>query len=244
VVAFTLYEANHLRSESFSSTYVYEITLQTDTTLWNMTLILPLPEISGGSPILDALRGGNVYGKPETWDTTVVEKNGVKMLQIYADVILPVYHPLPVPISKGESTTNVLPESTMDNASSAQVPIPVQMVITVISNHRIDTRTPIGHEPLFSPRFNSTEVECSFPYDKTSGQINCFEYESVLYSSCDAESNATVSIDISLIGRNEWWLLGWSFNEYRDHIYTELRPDRNHGQIVRGELIQGIGSYS
>jgi hypothetical protein len=241
-VAFALYEADRLKSESFSSTYVYEITLWTDATLREVTLVLPLPETGNYSPIRDALEGENVSGKPETWNITVVDRNAVEMLQIHAAEIVPIYRPPPVPTAEGESVMDV-PESPYPLPSSDQIPVPFRITVTAKSDSPIDTRSPLGHEPLLYPRFNSTEVECGFPH-QTSDTTACFEYESVLYASYDSPANATVSVDISLTARNEWWMLGWTFNEYQDHIYTEIRSDPGQGQVIPGELVQGIGSYS
>lgn len=83
------------------------------------------------------------------------------------------------------------------------------------------------------------EVNCSEEYLKHYRYVKCYNYSSVLFFDSYPEINT--SIYISLEGRNEWFQMGWTGNEFSDHTFAFITGEG--WKEVKGSLEAGKGRY-
>lgn len=250
---------NSLYSESFTSEYIYEIRIDTDKTLRNVTLYIPLPSSeSGYSPILNKISEDEPpdFGGGENWELKIVDTKYGKMLGIHANELQPIYkqglkeHPSSIP----EEYDSLLEKNTEKSAQ----PVNVTSNFIVASVERgdlnnsdisekdgaIDTKNPHGAEPLLNPRFNQTQLKCDFPYPKKwEGTIRCFEFDSWIYMNHSAPVDTKISVNILFKGINSWWVYGWSGNQYRETIMSEISGENQGWVEVQGKTVVGEGNY-
>ncbi|TAJ43546.1 hypothetical protein CUJ86_10475 [Methanofollis fontis] len=225
-----------------TGTYRYEITLTTPAPLQNLSLILPLPVENGTSAIGEMLVGGDGYGVPENWSLAVTEVDGTPVLVVTAAEVLPRYAPRPVAVTPGdEPEEGVTITYSPEYSDDTPVLLPFRMGATVEAGTEtytaerepgpIDTRHPLGAEPVLAPKHNLTTVS-----------EREYLYTTPLFLHCDAPAGTVVRVTITLSGSNEWWLLGWSSNSYTDLITAEVPADGGW-QTVAGRLVTGEGRY-
>jgi hypothetical protein len=237
------YYTHRLYERSYASEYHYAVTIETDSILHNVALYLPLPMLEGASKIGDELIAGNV-SKPDDWDCNVAETEHGRMLEISAREIAPQFHPLPTPIEPGTEPQEPPDGNVSDTFPRTTVSTPEGISITVHADHGINTKKPIGNEPLLSPKYNLTRSTCELPYPEGRTPPGCYEYQSRIYTDYTAPPNAKFSIYIELEGRNSWWVYGWSGNEYRDNANVTLLGENHGWHVTSGKLIEGEGRYS
>jgi len=213
-----MYHTHELYEKSHRSEYEYEIIIESNSILHNITLFVPLPVLEGGSRVGDEIMTGNT-SKPDDWNFSIVETEHGKMLKISAEKIAP-KPPLPVP---GEGTDWIL--------------------VKLQADEEINTKNSIGNEPLLSPKYNLTSSDCEFPYPEGRTLPNCYEYESRIYADYVTSSDAKVSIYVEIEGRNSWWVYGWSGNNYRDQIEITFIGEQHGWYVALGKLVIGEGRY-
>ena len=231
LAALLMYHAHGLYEKSYTSEYHYGITIQSDSVLHNITLFVPLPAFEEKSKIGDEIMAGNA-SKRDDWDCRIVETEHGKMLEISADEIAPEFHPLPTPLESIEPGEEETPVSMSKGIS-----------VRVDADYDINTKNPIGNEPLLSPEYNLTRSTCELPYPERPAPPNCYEYESLIYADYTASLDAKVSIYIELAGENSWWVYGWSGNHYHDRIRITFTGEQHGWYIASGKLVEGEGRY-
>ena len=116
-----------------------------------MTFFLPVPELNSTPVLITSLLNGTAYGVSPDWNLSVVRQNGTPMLAIRADRMVPEYHGYPIAIEPG---TTVLPTTLVpghEYSGDTPVLMPVTIAVMEATASEIDTRDPVGHEPLFFP---------------------------------------------------------------------------------------------
>ncbi|MDN7023980.1 hypothetical protein FGU65_03580 [Methanoculleus sp. FWC-SCC1] len=217
-------------AETLSSTYTYEITLETDRVLTNVTLFLPLPENGGRSPVTLAVGRGDLAGLPRGWGIGLYGAGNATFMKITADRIAPEYRPPPVAV--GEE----------GNPAASPVLVPIRLVAEADAGAVIDTAHPLGNSTLLRPKYSLTGVACDFPHDPASPPV-CYTYETAFFASYRAAPDARVTITVGLTGSNTWFVFGWSGNELRDRAVLTLTGPSDGWQRVRGAMKTGIGRY-
>jgi hypothetical protein len=228
-IGFSAYVQGTYR-ETLSSTYTYEITLETDAVLTNVTLFLPLPDDGGRSPVVLAAGRGDIVGLPETWSADLYGAGDATFVKFTADRIAPEYRAAPVPV--GEEA---------DPAAPA-VLVPVRLVVEADAPGLIDTADPLGNAAVLRPKYNLTGVACNFPHDPAAPPV-CYEYETSFFASYETVPDARVTIAVGLTGSNTWFVFGWSGNEFRDRAALTLSGESRGWHRAEGALAAGIGRY-
>ena len=205
-----MYHTHELYEKSYRSEYRYEITIDSDSALYNVTLLVPLPIIDGRSRIGDEIIAGHA-SKPDGWSCSIVETKHGKMLKISAEKIPP------------------------------GVRKRISAVVDV--GRDINTKNPIGSEPLLSPKYNLTLSTYDLPYPEGQSPPTCYEYESRIYADFESPTDAEVSIYIEAEGENSWWVYGWSGNSYRDRVGITFTGEQPGWHIASGKLVYGEGRY-
>ena len=243
VAGFWIYHTHDLYEKTYNSTYHYEIILETDSVLYNVTLYLPLPTLSGESIFKDTIRDETIAEdcglQPCDWKVDGTETEHGTMLEIRADKISPEFHSLPVPILPvslpSEEGWEEPRAGNVSETYSNETPvlIPKGISISVQADHDIQTKKPMGKEPLLSPKLNVTrfihEVPGLAPPD-------CSTYESRIFAAYTTTPTAQVSLSIQFTGRNEWWVYMWSGTMYRDNVNAILSGTQRGWSVAQGEF--------
>jgi hypothetical protein len=219
--------------------YVYTIDLSYTATINNVTLFLPVPELNNTPLFITSLLDKTAYGVSPDWNLSVASENGTPMLAIRAARMVPEYHGYPVAIEPG---TSVFPTTRVpghEYSGDTPVLMPVTIAVMETSTSEIETRNPVGHEPLFFPGGNFTTGSCVTPV--CDGRV--YDHPVPLYISYTSGSPAGISLRVSVLGSNSIWRGGWLSNTYSDTLVLGI-ADGNQGWISgRGKLITAEGVY-
>jgi hypothetical protein len=212
-------------------TYFYSIDLTYTTPIDNVTLILPVPELNNTPMFMASLLNKSAYGISPDWDLTIVYENGTPMLEIRAARMVPEYHGYPIPIEPGAS---VLPTTRVpghEYSSDTPVLIPVTVAVMETTGSPIDTRHPVGHEPVFFPGGVFTPGH-NFP---------TYDHTVPVYVNYTSEKPVAISLRVSVYGSNGIWRGGWVSNTYSDTVVVETADGRQGWIDGDGELITAGG---
>ncbi|QYZ80211.1 hypothetical protein E2N92_12605 [Methanofollis formosanus] len=244
--------------ETSQAVHIYDLELFTTGPLENATLLVPLPSYYDAATgknetVVDLSRTSFENFDQDTISVEIEEVNGVPMLKIAADRIAPLYTNRIEPIlaMPGENESD-LPQPThiYSDQYSEETPVPVAMELSMYDtavDHEIDTRTPLGKEPLFMPyriteNISGSEGGMDGDYYLSEGASgHLIEVPFILSYDADDENVLTISTEFQ--GTNQWWVLGWQSNSYRERIRHEFEGACNGTYQVRGVLITGEGVY-
>jgi len=118
-----------------------------------------------------------------------------------------------------------------------------EIYLRVVSESSIDTKNAIDNEPVLYPVNNLTQEEYdSEPYpERFEEQMKYYAYDSHLYLE-NLTEDSELNVYIHLRGSNEWWVFGWTGNEYRNRLSRSSFKE-NGWHKVETDLIQGWGNY-
>jgi hypothetical protein len=219
--------------------YTYEIGLSYNATIENVTLLVPVPELDGTPVLAGALVNGTGYGVPADWNLSIADVNGTHMLAIRAARMVPGYHAYPIPVEPGASLLSATPQTATEYSAGTPVLMPVNLAVMIPGNRTIDTRDPLGHEPVFNP-------EGEFiPADRTTTayQGAAFLHPVPVYIRYTSDRPADIGIHVSIEGVNSMWRGGWLSNVYRDRVVIELNNGVQGWVEGEGTLTTGNGVY-
>jgi hypothetical protein len=217
----------------------YSIELSVNTTIDNVTLLVPVPELNRTPLLAGSFVNGTGYGMPKDWNFSIVIIQGAPMLSITASKIIPEYHGYPIPIELGKT-----PEQTpvpMTTEYSIETPVLTPIVCVVIESRpgTIDTRNPVGREPVFFPEEQFT------PMTGTSNGFQGVKYlhNVPLYITYTSDRPANLSIRVAIEGVNSIWRGGWLSNGYSDSVFLVLNSSTQGWVESEGTLVTGEGVY-
>jgi len=237
--AWVSWEFNQVTSQSERHNYYYSIDLSYNTTIENVTLFLPVPELNTTPMFVTSLLNGTAYGVSPDWNLSVVSGNGTPMLAIRAARMVPEYHGYPIAIEPG---TSVLPTTLVpghEYSGDTPVLMPVTVAVMETSASEIDTRNPVGHEPLFFPGGTFTPGSCVTP--ACNGPV--YDHPVPMYISYTSERPAVISLRVSVQGSNAIWKGGWASNSYSDTVVLEIAGGAKGWFEGQGKLVTAEGVY-
>jgi hypothetical protein len=112
--------------------------------------------------------------------------------------------------------------------------------VTIRGEYPIDTRSPVGAEPVFHNLSDRTVTDCSMP---TTDSATCYTYTGPYYLSYDADPETRVQTFVAFEGSNEWFAGGWTGNSYRDHLGVTVTGSQDGWVDAEGDLLTGNGNY-
>ncbi|NLB00141.1 MAG: hypothetical protein GX837_04140 [Methanomicrobiales archaeon] len=255
-IAAALIAANLDRSasESFRSTYHYELKISTSGPIENAVLLLPLPSrydpgIGANVTPIDLSRVSLRNFDRDDIAVRIESVDGVPMLNISADRIDPLYtnRIMPIPIMPGQNESELpRPTHIYSDRYSEETPVLVDMELRVSStgSSEIETRAPVGAEPLFAPyRIVGNLTDPTDGYHHASPGSSGYAVEVPLVLFYDAADENILMISADFEGRNEWWIMGWRFNSYRESVSHEFTGPCNGIYPAKGILVAGEGVY-
>lgn len=237
--AWVSWQFDQAARQSERHNYFYTIDLSYTTTINNVTLLLPVPELNNSPMLITSLLNGTAYGVSPDWDLTVVNENGTPMLAIRAPRMVPVYHGYPIAIEPGAT---VLPTTLVpghEYTSDTPVLMPVTVAVMEQGISEIDTRYPVGHEPVFFPGGNFTPGSCETP--AWNGPL--YEHPVPVYIGYTSEGPVSISLHISVTGSNSVWKGGWRGNTYSDTVALEIANGTQGWIEGDGKLLTAEGVY-
>ena len=213
IAAATMISGCLWKEESYTSEYNFEVNLDTTKVQENLVLFTPLPKING-SPFVNESEFLEEANIPEGWNCEYIETEHGVMLKIEIERL--------------------------------EVDQYEEITLRIVSESRIDTKNALGNEPIISPVYNLTEDEYKEyndePYpERYDDQIKYYRYDSYVYVE-NLTENSELNIYLHHMGTNEWWVLGWIGNEYRNRLYTPSLINEGWHE-VKTDLVQGWGNY-
>ncbi len=159
----TSYQFSQASRQSERHNYYYTIDLSYDTTIDNVTFLLPVPELNTTPVFMESILNGSAYGISPDWNLSIVQENGSPMLAIRAARMVPEYHGFPIAIEPGATVlpTTLVPGHEYSPDTPVLMPITIAVMEQVSSP--VNTRDPVGHEPLLSPGGPFTTGSCVVP---------------------------------------------------------------------------------
>lgn len=246
-------QSKKMYNDSLMSNYEYDIIIESNKTLQNVTLYLPIPVFDNESEVGLEMVNGDYYHKPSDWNLSLEDTEYGLMLKIEAAEIHPIYHSLPVAVPEpepgSEDIETQIPEEEQiveSHEYSEETPVLVSFDFgtSVKADHMINTKYPVGNESVLLPKYNVSgpnEVQKVPRSEHLNPQY--FDYGSFAYASYDTSPDTNVQIFIELEGRNEWWIYGWQYNEYIDRISVQLTGPQVGWVNAEGSLTTGDGIY-
>lgn len=246
-------ENEEMYNDSLMSNYEYDITLESNRTLQNVTLYLPVPVFENESKVGLEMVNGDYYNKPSNWNLSLEDTEHGLMFKMETVEIKPVYHSLPVAVPEPEPGSESIEDEVEEeeqivesNEYSEETPVLTSFDFgtNVKADHMINTRFPVGNEPVLLPKYNLRESE-EEPIVPRSEHLNpeYFDYESLVYAHYDTSNDTDVQIFVELNSRNEWWVYGWQYNDYIDRISIRLSGPQEGWVKAEGKLTTGDGIY-
>jgi hypothetical protein len=238
-LAYVAWQFDQSARQSERHSYSYTIEFSYNATIDNVTLILPVPELNNSPFFTESLLNGTAYGISPGWDLSLVNENGSPMLAIRAARMVPDYHGTPIAI---EPYSSPLPTTLVpghEYTSDTPVLMPVTIAVMETGTALIDTRTPVGREPVFFPHGNFIPGSSVTPL--AGGSV--YDHRVPVYINYTSEHPADIWLRISVTGTNMIWRGGWQSNTYTDAVFVEIN-DRMKGWIDgEGKLITAEGVY-
>jgi hypothetical protein len=229
--AWVTWQFDQSSRQSERHTYYYTIDLSYNTTIENVTLVLPVPELNTTPFFVTSLLNGTAYGVSPNWNLAIVSENGTPMLAIRAERMAPEYHGYPIAIEPG---TRVLPTTLVpghEYSPDTPVLMPVTVAVMETRASEINTRHPVGHEPVFLPNGVFT-AGSNFP---------TYHHPVPVYIRYTSEKPVALSIRVSIYGSNGIWRGGWVSNTYSDSVTLEIADGEQGWLEGEGKLMTAEG---
>jgi hypothetical protein len=238
-LAYAAWQFDQAARRSENHSYSYTIEFSYNATIENVTLILPVPERNNTPFFTGSLLNGTAYGIAPDWDVSLVNENGSPMLAIKAARMVPDYHGIPIAIGPDTSPLPTTLVPGHEYTSDTPVLMPVTIAVMEQGTALIDTRAPVGREPLFFP--GGTFVPGSSDTPLAGGSV--YDHRVPVYINYTSEHPAAVWVRVSVTGTNAIWKGGWQSNTYADSVFVESTDGIKGWIDGDGKLITAAGVY-
>jgi hypothetical protein len=166
--------------ETFSSDYVCTLSISSTGTLRDVTLYIPLPGPETQNSFGNAIIEQRFSVDEPAWNYALVETEYGPMLSIENKEIKPRFYSRHEDGKKvtvnGQEEIHLL--TSYEYSEKTPFPFPIDFGMRMLADHVIDTRNPLGSEPVFTPMYNVTRV-----YNKSwSGAEKTYQYDSRMYA--------------------------------------------------------------
>jgi hypothetical protein len=237
---YVAWQFDHSTRQSERHKYSYTIEFSHNTTIDNVTFILPVPELNNTPFFTESLLNGTAYGLSPDWALSLVNENGSPMLAIKSARMVPDYHGSPIAIEPG--ATSPLPTTFIpghEYTSDTPILMPITISVIDMSTSGIDTRTALGNEPVFFPQGNFIHGSSVTPL--SGGSV--FNHSVPMYINYTSERPAGIWFRVSVTGNNMIWRGGWQSNIYSDSVFIEINDGTKGWFDGEGKLITAEGVY-
>ncbi|WP_298665811.1 YIP1 family protein [uncultured Methanofollis sp.] len=209
-----------------SARYTYELTIQTETPIENVTFLVPIPAHGdspaiGPEPITDEFYSGRL---PENISSSLLLVEGRTYLRLTAPVM-----------DAGEEISVEYHNYTSLGQKFSPEVVP----------HLVNTLHPFGNESLFSSRQDLTPADCSPGEVKTHGNNPGYSCTYTIPVYAYYENGTRVEISSEIEGRNDWseFFDAWISNRYSDHYHLTITGEPEGWISAGGTVVAGSGIY-
>jgi len=183
------------------SNYMFRIAINTNSTLENLTFIVPIPD---NDTLVNMAINDSVHDsftpqqKADGWNISIIETEYGKMFKITAKEFAPKVH----------KDIELNPDTDMPTGNEVSFTTGDKEVsISMVADHIIDTVNASENEPTLFQKSN----------------------KSMIYADYTSSPNASVEVFVNLEGMNQWQEGGgWNGNQYRDRLGTTFTGEK-HG---------------
>lgn len=224
--------------ESFKHTLNYRVSVEFRDTEQDMALPSEVEEVKNITvivpfPFLDELPMDlQNLTVPENWKAEIIETPYGKMLKLRGENVKTwKMEPMPVPVEPGKNVA-VTPEIVKRAAS-------YEFEVSVRLERDVNTLKPLDNEYVLKPKLDLKEDACGEVRTKYFRNLRCYTYTTKVFYESEPMVNA--SVVVWLEGRNDWFQMGWTGNEFDDFIHVYLTQEG--WQSVNGRMEAGTGVY-
>lgn len=206
------------------STYGYSVSLATNATLTNVTLVVPLSVADDGrSPVADAIRTGNAT-VPESWRYDVVERDG--------GLASGASGASSEPSSNGRLALRIeADEVPAERRSDGNRYSTYLFGATVPADDVIETGDPFGTEPTVALTDGLRERPCPNLAEPNPDKT-CFAFDARAYAAYDAPEDALVTVTLVHNGVNRYE--GSGHEMYYERLSLAFRGPQDGWTAVDG----------
>lgn len=126
--------------------------------------------------------------------------------------------------------------SQVNSSENLQFAMPLEFRGELASASEINTKFPIGNEPVLNPEYNMSLSAYDLPDSENKEPPTVYNCDSLIYADYGASPEAQVSLIVHFSGRNEWWIYGWNWNQYYESVYAELSGPQQGWMSVKGKI--------
>lgn len=230
--------------DSYTSTYEYDIGIDTNATLENATVRVPLPQF-GGTPAVNASVVAPNGTVESSVDAAVVETAYGPMLELTADRFAVTTRYYRFVESNGTGYREEISREQYDADDPDHQRVDhrsISVSVSVAAEYPLETRAPVGTEPTFYADDAVTRElrECRVPDERAEA---CFGYDAPVYLTYEGAGNASVRGFAAVSGSNEWFAGGWTSNSYTDRVRFDASGPQQGWRNATGSTVTGQGSY-
>lgn len=233
--------------DSFDATYDYSFGFDAYGTLTDVTIRAPLPVGPDGTPITAELLvpDGVVrdYEDEAVFDARIVDTEHGPMLELTTPefTVVTRYYAFVEEDGTGRRVEISEEEYDPENRNHQVIDFHSAGVgVTLDAEYPLETRVPVGAEPVFPAMDERTATACDTP---TSPEATCFVYDGPFYLSYEAAEDTRLQTFVRFEGYNEWFAGGWTGNRYHDHLAVDATGPQDGWLEADGELLTGDGRY-
>lgn len=140
------------------------------------------------------------------------------MLAIRTARMIPEYHGKAIRIEPEVSVLQTTLVPGHEYSSDTPILQPVSIGVMELSTSAIDTRSPVGHEPVFFPQGAFTPG-AGIP-TVYNGPV--YYHKVPVYIRYTSDHPAAISVRMGIHGSNMIWKGGWESNSYSDTVILEI----------------------
>lgn len=230
--------------DSYTSSYEYTVGIDTNATLENVTVRVPLPQVGGAAAVNASVVAPN--GTVESGvNGAVVETASGPMLELTTDRFEVTTRYYRFVESNETGYREEIPREQYDADEPDHQRVDHRSItvrLSIAGEYPLETRDPFETEPtLYAGDAVTRELtDCRFSDERAEA---CFGYDAPVYLAYDTAGNATVRGYVSVEGANEWFAGGWTGNSYADRVeFAATGPQRNWSNAT-GYTVTGRGTY-
>ncbi len=190
------------------SNYMFRIVINTNSTLENLTFIVPIPDNDTlvNMAINDSVHSFTPQQKADGWNISIIETEYGKMFRFTAKKFSPEVHKM----------IEVNPDTDMPTGNEHSFTGgDIEVSISMVADHIIDTVNASENEPTLSQKSD----------------------KSIIYADYTSSPDASVEVFEAMEGMNQWTEGGgWNGNQYRDILGTTLTGEKHGWFSVPREL--------
>ena len=230
--------------DSYTATYQYDVGIDTNATLENVTIRVPLPQVDSASAVnASGIAPNGTVG--DGVNGAIVETAYGPMLELTTDRFAVTTRYYRFVESNGTGYREEISREQYDADDPDHQRVDhrsISVSVSVAAEYPLETRAPVGTEPtLYDNDAVTRELrECRVPDEPAEA---CFGYDAPVSLAYNTTENASVRGFAAVSGSNEWFTGGWTGNSYTDRVRFDAAGPQQGWRNATGYTVTGRGNY-